>query len=153
GAVRGTLMAPKGTPRDTRLFIGVLLAAALVTGFVVTRYFLMPSAGDVIAVLKARTGQAERDSGKSVGQWRPAEPAAEFFVGDGVRTGKDGAAALELSDKSALRLESNTLVRFLDRPSDRKRQRVDVEMGEAVLEAGIEPVSLETDIGVAVLTP
>jgi ferric-dicitrate binding protein FerR (iron transport regulator) len=141
------------SPRNRRVFVGVLLVAALVTGFFVTRLFMTKGKGDSVALLAAKTGRAERDSGSSVGAWRPAEPSAEFFVGDGVRTGKESTARLELSDKSSLHLESNTLIRFLEHPSGQKRQRVDVEMGEAVLEAGSTPVSLETDIGIAVLTP
>jgi ferric-dicitrate binding protein FerR (iron transport regulator) len=143
-------MASGGTPR-TRVFVGVLLAAALLTGFLATRWFVMRGKGDEVAVVTAKTGSAERDSSGSVGAWRPADLGSDLFVGDGVRTGKESTAALELSDKSVLRLESNTLVRFLERPSGPKR--LDVEMGEALLEAGSTPVSLETDIGVAVLTP
>ncbi|HEX3596763.1 MAG TPA: FecR domain-containing protein [Polyangiaceae bacterium] len=138
--------------RDTRILVGVLLAAALLTGFAVTRW-LVQRGTDAVAVLTERTGQADRDSGGSTGVWRPAEPSAQFFVGDGVRTGKDSSAKLELSDKSALRLEASTIVRFLERASGPSHQRVDVQMGEAVLEAGPEPVSLDTDIGVAVLDP
>jgi ferric-dicitrate binding protein FerR (iron transport regulator) len=146
-------MAARGTPRDTRVFVGVLLVVALFTGFLITRWFVTKGKHDSLAVLIAKTGRAERDSGASVGTWRTAEPTSEFFVGDGVRTGKESTALLALSDKSSLRLESNTLIRFLERPSDPKHQRLDVQMGEAVLEAGSDPVSLETDIGVAVLTP
>jgi hypothetical protein len=146
-------MALLRTPRDTRVFVGVLLVFALIVGFFATRWFVTRGKDDTVAVLTAKTGQAERDSRASLGAWRTAEPASEFFVGDGVKTGKASTARLELSDKSLLRLESNTLIRFLEHPSGPKRQRVDVQMGEAVLEAGTEPISLETDIGVAVLTP
>ncbi len=149
-------MAPPGSvrrpTRDSRVLIGVLLAAALVTGFLVTRLILR-SKDDAVAVLVAKTGETQRDSGGSVGVWRPAETSASFFVGDGVRTGKDSTAKLELSDRSALRLESSTIVRFLEHPTGPSHQRVDLQMGEAILETGGATVSLDTEIGVAVLDP
>jgi ferric-dicitrate binding protein FerR (iron transport regulator) len=134
-----------------RAAVAVLLALALVTGFFATRWLLFHDGNDAVAMLTAKTGQTDRDTGKTVGAWRAADLSAEFFVGDGVRTGKESTATLTLSDRSALRLESSTLIRFLDRPSPKSPQRVDLQMGEAVLEAGGSDVILDTDIGVAVL--
>ncbi|HEX4334416.1 MAG TPA: FecR domain-containing protein [Polyangiaceae bacterium] len=145
----------KGTEtgtRDVRILVGALLAAALLVGYAATRW-LVQRGDDTVAVLTSKSGQAERDSGGSVGVWHPAETSAKFFVGDGIRTGKDSGAKLELADHSALRLESSTLVRFLERPTGPAHQHVDVQMGEAVLETGGTEVSLDTDIGVAVLEP
>jgi ferric-dicitrate binding protein FerR (iron transport regulator) len=139
--------------RDTRALVAVVLAAALITGFVLTRLLFLHPNGEAVAVLREKTGAAERDTGKTQGAWQPAAPPASFFVGDGVRTGKDSTAKLELSDKSTLRLESDTIVRFLEHPSAPNRSRLDLQMGEAVIETGSEAVSLDTDVGVAVLDP
>jgi ferric-dicitrate binding protein FerR (iron transport regulator) len=142
-----------GLLRDTRVRVGSLLAVALVTGFFLMRFVLFRSNGDVIAVLAEKTGSTERDSGKTQGAWQPAEARATFLVGDGVRTGKQSTAKVDLSDRSTLRLESSTIIRFLEHPSNPNLNRVDLEMGEAVFETGSAPVSLDTDIGVAVLDP
>jgi ferric-dicitrate binding protein FerR (iron transport regulator) len=135
------------------VLVALLLALALAIGFAVTRFVFLRSNGDVVAVLRERTGATDRDTGKTQGTWQPAAPPATFFVGDGVRTRKESSARLELSDKSTLRLESDTVVRFLEHPSAPNRSRVDLQMGEAVLETGSEAVSLDTDIGVAMLDP
>jgi ferric-dicitrate binding protein FerR (iron transport regulator) len=139
--------------RDTRVLIGALLVSALVTGFFLTRWIIQRTAGDPVATLATKTGQTDRDVASDVGAWKTAELASEFYVGDGVRTGKDASAKLRLSDRSELALESSTIVRFLDRPSGQSHQRVDVQMGEAVLQAAENGISLETEIGVAVLSP
>ena len=139
--------------RDARVLVGLLLLSALVTGFVAVRAIVRGGHGDAVAVLDEKTGKTDRDTAKTRGSWQPAELAAEFFVGDGVRTDKDSTAKLALSDGSALRLENSTIVRFLEHPSGPSRNRVDLQMGEAVLETGSAALSLETDIGVAVLDP
>jgi len=139
--------------REPRVLVVLLLGIALLTGFFATRWFLMRDRNDAVAVLTAKTGQTDRDTGKAVGAWHTAELRANFFMGDGARTGKASTATLTLADRSTLRLEQSTVVRFLDRPSPKSPQRVNLEMGEAVLEAAATEVTLDTDIGVAVLAP
>src|SRR5678815_5506952 len=86
---------------------------------------------DTLAWLEKRQGSVDRDFTDRIGVWVSAEPKAGFKVGEGIRTGADATARLELSDKSKLSLEPQTLVRFLARPPGGSSQRVDVESGEA----------------------
>jgi ferric-dicitrate binding protein FerR (iron transport regulator) len=125
-----------------------LLVLVLVAAFVIRRRM----ASDTIATLLDRSGAVDRDFKSGVGKWQAAEPSARFTVGGGVRTSKASTATLELADDSKLRLESSTVIRFLDRPSSKKHaQHFDLEMGEANLETGNAAVDLETDIGAAVI--
>jgi ferric-dicitrate binding protein FerR (iron transport regulator) len=104
-----------------------------------------------VATLVEATGAIERDTKAALGKWGPAALHAEFFVGDGVRSGKSSRAVLMLSDTSRLNLDQDTVIRFRDRPSGSKKEHIDLEMGDATLEVGGEPLSLETDVGVAVI--
>jgi ferric-dicitrate binding protein FerR (iron transport regulator) len=106
---------------------------------------------EVVATLIEETGTVERDTKGAVGAWRPAAVHAEFFVGDGVRSGTSARAVLSLSNDSRLDLDQNTVIRFRDRRSGSKREHIDLEMGDATLEVGGEPLSLETDVGLAVI--
>src|SRR5258706_8303564 len=108
---------------------------------------------DALAWLEQKQGAVDRDFAGRVGTWVSAEPKAAFAVGDGVRTGADATARLELSDKSKLSLEPKTLVRFFARPPGASAQRMDVETGEATLEVGSEALRLDTVIGTAILDP
>jgi hypothetical protein len=109
--------------------------------------------GDALAWLEQKQGAVDRDFAGRLGAWVSAEPKAAFAVGDGVRTGADATARLELSDKSKLSLEPRTLVRFLARPPGASSQRMDVETGEATVEVGSEALRLDTVIGTAILDP
>ncbi len=106
-----------------------------------------------IAKLEQSSGKVDRDHAEKVGAFSPADRGSEFFLGDGVRTGSKSTAALRLDDGSGLALEESTLVRFLERPSAGKRQRMDVEMGQAVLTVGSKPLDIETAFGNAVIQP
>ncbi|HVJ13911.1 MAG TPA: hypothetical protein VM686_00660 [Polyangiaceae bacterium] len=106
-----------------------------------------------IAKLEQKSGKVDRDFAGKVGAFQDAESGAEFDIGDGVRTAKAARAALRLSDGSGLALEQATLVRFLERPSGSKKQRMDVEMGQATLTAGSEALEVETSFGKALIQP
>src|SRR5882672_10558491 len=85
-----------------------------------------------LAWLDEKHGAVDRDFAAHLGAWESAQTKAAFAVGDGIRTGADATARLELSDKSKLSLEPLTLVRFLARPPGASAQRMDVETGEAM---------------------
>lgn len=102
-----------------------------------------------LATLERANGSTERDRRDAVGRWEKAARGATFTVGDGARTGADSRALLRLFDRSALELSPKTLVRFLDRASAPKGAVLDVEMGEATLEAGDHALELGLEIGVA----
>ncbi len=106
-----------------------------------------------VAKLETKSGKVDRDFAAKQGEFKGAENGDEFAIGDGVRTGKSSSAALRLGDGSGLSLEEATLVRFLERPSGSKKQRMDVEMGQALLTTGNQPLDIETSFGKAVLKP
>jgi hypothetical protein len=108
---------------------------------------------DAIATLERVNGAAQRDRRASVNTWEQAQPGASFDVGDGVRTDASSTALVRLFDQSTLVLEKKTLVRFLDQPSGPKGAKLDVEMGEATLEAGGEAVDIGLDVGSARIEP
>ncbi|HEX6278145.1 MAG TPA: hypothetical protein VFZ53_34105 [Polyangiaceae bacterium] len=102
-----------------------------------------------LATLERASGSTERDRRDAVGRWERAAQGATFTVGDGARTGADSRALLRLFDRSALELSARTIVRFLDRASAPKGTALDVEMGEATLEAGDGALEIGLEIGVA----
>lgn len=107
--------------------------------------------GDAIAELEKAQGTVQRDHQKSVGRWEAASPGAEFRLGDGAKSGASSRALLRLFDKSALDLEANTVIRFRDRARGGKGARLDVEMGQATLEAAGEALELEMTMGSALV--
>lgn len=108
---------------------------------------------DALAELAEQSGSVERDHAKSVGKWEAAPVHAQFYVGDGVKSGKSSRAVLDLSDKSELVLEQNTQIRFLDTPPGSREHRFDLEMGQATVQSGAEAFKLRTSVGVAVIDP
>ena len=105
---------------------------------------------DTLAKLVDFDGTVHRDYAASVDTWVGAEMGTGFLVGDGVRTGTNATAKLELSDGSKVRLDGETVVRFLATvPGD--TQGLDVEMGQALLEAGDDALRLRTALGLAII--
>jgi hypothetical protein len=105
--------------------------------------------GDAIAKLERTEGAVSRDFAKSVGTWEEAATGAEFRLGDGVRSGASSHAVLRLFDDSKLGLDASTVLRFRDRARGGKGARLDVEMGQATLEAAGEAFELEMLVGTA----
>ncbi|MEI9941421.1 MAG: FecR domain-containing protein [Pseudomonadota bacterium] len=136
-----TAPAQRSTRRSLRL-LAALAAAALVLLLVGRR-----SHDNFVATLRGFTGQVVRDHQESVGDWKTASVGANFVLGDALRTGSHSTAALELASSHQLSLEADTLVRFLSRPSDPKRARVALEMGEVTLDAASDAFELETELG------
>lgn len=100
---------------------------------------------DVLAILLAARGSVERDVAARVGSWTPAAPESEFRVGDAVRTRESASAELELDDRSRVKLEPNTTLRFLATPPGAEDHHgLDVLAGEAVLEVGDRPSTWHT---------
>jgi len=108
---------------------------------------------DVLAEIEEESGTVQRDYARKVGTWEAAPLRAKFFVGDGVKSGKASRAVLDLSDKSQLVLEQNTQIRFLDTAPGSGEHRFDLEMGEATLQSGKDPLKLRTSVGIAVIDP
>jgi hypothetical protein len=104
---------------------------------------------DAIATLDRINGAVSRDFAKSVGSWETAPLGAQFRLGDGVRSGASSRALLRLFDESKLDLDANTVLRFRDRARGGKGVKLEVEMGQATLEAAGEGLELEMTVGTA----
>ncbi len=102
-----------------------------------------------LAKLREKTGSVDRDRASAVGNWTVAEVGGEYAIGDGVRTAVAAGATLDLDDGSVLALESDTLIRFLDKPPDAAEHALRVETGRASLEAGGSGATIRTSFGVA----
>jgi ferric-dicitrate binding protein FerR (iron transport regulator) len=107
---------------------------------------------DVVAELSAARGGVERDTAAAVATWSAAEPGAEFRLGDGLRTGAGAEATLDLAGGSQVRVESETVIRFRDPASGSAAASVDVELGNAEVTAGDQPVRVTTPVGTAVVS-
>jgi len=108
--------------------------------------------GTALATLLGKNGPVVRDHQRQQNEWKTAELGSEFNVGDAVRTEVKASADLKLDDGSVLRLEAETLVRFLDRKPGTDEQAVDLLTGVATLEAGSEGATLRTTVGSARLS-
>lgn len=102
-----------------------------------------------VAELVHRDGTVDRDHDEAREAWETADLGARFDVGDGLRTGDDSEARAALARGGGLRLESRTLVRFLDARPDTPGPGLTVLTGAAELEAGEQGVTFETQIGLA----
>jgi hypothetical protein len=107
----------------------------------------------ILAELETREGSVTRDYSVKVGAWESAPVRSTFKVGDAVRTGKQSRATLRLSDHSAVKLDDETLIRFLAKPPGSNAQGLDVQSGQAELEVGAEALQLDTGLGIAHVQP
>lgn len=107
----------------------------------------------VIATLSTYEGQVQRDQLGEVGQWQSASVGAQFVIGEGVRTRARSTASLRLFEKDQLSLEPNTVLRFLDRPSQPGHARIALELGQVTLQAAEGVLELETELGTARIAP
>jgi hypothetical protein len=103
-----------------------------------------------VAILAQHDGSVVRDEAAQVGAWKPAKDGDGFHVGDAVRTGERSRAKLELRGGPVLRMTSHTLVRFLAAPPGADVPRIQVDTGQATVEAG-RALHLWTHLGKVVL--
>jgi len=106
---------------------------------------------DTIAQLKSRDGDVRRDTLEAPEDWKPAEVGARFRFEEAVRTGAEGTASVELVGGAALRVEPDTIIRFLPGVPDQQTPGIDVETGEAIVEAGDAEIAMRTGDGVATI--
>lgn len=109
--------------------------------------------GRALAELIDTKGKVERDLAASVGTWLAAERGASFELGDGLRTSSHATATLRVGKKGRVHVESDTTIRFSRNAaaSDEAPPALEVEQGEARVEAGDEALELRTELGQAVL--
>lgn len=106
---------------------------------------------DALAHLEQKQGEVQRDHQDAIGTWEAAELGASFHLGEAIQTGEQSQASLRLIDNAVLRLQPSTLVRFLDRPTPKGAAGIDLELGEATVEAADQPLRIETGFGAALI--
>lgn len=104
-----------------------------------------------LAELDEAKGSVERDTAAEKAQWEPAELESVFRAGEGLKTGDGSEALLTLTAGGKVRVGAETIIRFRNEAPGSKAQGLDVEMGDALLLAGEEPLTLATEVGTAVI--
>jgi hypothetical protein len=138
-------MSPKNSNRaGLRLWAivaGVVLLFALLA-FVGFRLVGEPS----LATLVNASGPTERDTRGTLEQWRAARAGDGFSAGDGARTLPGSVANFRLAGGAKLRLNPSSQIRF-EKPDKSGRIKVDVDVGDANVESGDAPLTLESEFG------
>lgn len=102
---------------------------------------------DFLARLDRRSGevsfqtQVDRD-------WLTAPPGMELYMGNAVRTGHAAHAELSFNPDGRMRIEADTLIRFLEHPPT-AATRLRVEQGEVEVESATRPLDVMTGRGLA----
>jgi hypothetical protein len=101
-----------------------------------------------IAELIEQDKTVQRDDAKTLNQWRDARRGERFVLGDGLRTGDDGQATLELPRDGRLLVKSDTIVRFVrSLDAAQTAPEFDVQQGELVVESGARQLGVRTARG------
>lgn len=104
-----------------------------------------------VAELEAVTGTVDTRVGAS-NEFVSAERGQRFYIGDVLRTGPSSEARVSLSSRGKLKIKEKSLIRF--GKINAKQARVQIAFGSAEIEAGsVEPLTIHTQVGVAVLSP
>jgi hypothetical protein len=103
---------------------------------------------DFLAQLESYKGEVQRDEARAVGAWSEVANGERFHMGDGLRTGKLGNAKLALAGSGVALVESNTVLRFVDR-DPRGKSRFDLEAGIVRIDSGDFDIDIETPRGIA----
>jgi hypothetical protein len=110
------------------------------------------SCGDAfLAQLETYKGEVQRDEARAVGAWSGVANGERFHMGDGLRTGKQGNAQLSLAGSGVALVESNTVLRFIDR-DPRGKSRFDLEAGAVRIDSGEFDIDIDTPRGIARLS-
>jgi ferric-dicitrate binding protein FerR (iron transport regulator) len=135
--------------RSVGITIAALAALALLA-LLLRGYF--GGRGAIIARLTETSGASvERDFAASQGQWAATKPGAEFVTGDGMRTGPQTTAKLQLADTSQLSVMPSTTLRFLAEDGEEGTVGLDLLSGEAVIRASEHDLRLRTHVGLALI--
>lgn len=141
------------SPRPTRnqrlrlvaIGVGVVLLFSLLgfIGFSLVRQ-------QPLATLIETSGPTERDTKATLEQWRAAQRGDDFSAGDGARTLSGSVAHFRLVGGAKLKLNPSSQIRFQN-PGKSGQVKVDVDLGEASVETGDAPVTIESEFGPIVL--
>jgi hypothetical protein len=103
----------------------------------------------VVAELTKPQGDVKRDTATSQRDWQVAAPGAKLALGDGLKTGPSSDAAVRLMSGGTIALGSDTTLRFLESAPGSSEANLEVETGEATVEADDKAVTIKTTIGLA----
>jgi hypothetical protein len=106
-----------------------------------------------IATLSSGEGVLWRDYLTAINAWETAAIGATFEIGEAFRTGPDATALLTLDDDTRLKVQPATTVRFQRQLSASKTAAVVVEGGTVVVETAEVALSLQTELGPAIISP
>lgn len=135
-----------------------LRLSVLIAGFLLSACEGLGCSASPLGTLVSVEGTVERDFAAGPGRWEPAEVGARFEEGDGLRTGADATAMVDVGAAGKVKLESETLIRFFSSAQRGDGQGaaesgpgIDVQQGAAAIETGEAPVTIQTAMGSAVI--
>lgn len=106
-----------------------------------------------LATVKEADGTVQRDYEAAIEVWQAAPIGAQLNFGDAIRTAKESTALAVLDDGARLRLEPSTTVRFVRELTHGATANLQVEGGSVSVEARENPLSLQTNLGPAIVRP
>ncbi|MEW6156936.1 MAG: FecR domain-containing protein [Verrucomicrobiota bacterium] len=83
-------------------------------------------------------------------EWKAASAGQNLSVGDRLRTAKRSRAALELSDRSVLRVNESTVLHFLDAAASGKKASFELRTGSAYFFSRERPADIQFETPLAV---
>lgn len=108
--------------------------------------------GEGIATVEETHASVERDHAARMREWATARVGESLSSGDGLRTGVDSTAQVSLRAGGRLEVRPETLIRF-GRGADESELRLELEMGEVVLEGGDARMRTDSFLGALILEP
>lgn len=133
--------------------VGITVAGLAVVAMLafLLRDHLGAGGAPIARLIEVRGPAVERDFAADTGKWAATKPGAEFAAGDGMRTGAQTTAKLQLADSSQLSVMPRTTLRFLAQDAADGTFGLDVESGEAVIRASETDLRLRTHVGLALI--
>jgi len=104
---------------------------------------------DKIAELVSMQNDVFRDFASKTEKWQEASKGEGFAIGDGLKTGKNATARLDLLPKGQLVVKGDTIVRFQANPSGETGQRLYVETGTIEIESQEIDLQVDTVVGLS----
>ncbi|MDB4994714.1 MAG: hypothetical protein JWM74_2146, partial [Myxococcaceae bacterium] len=127
----------------------VLLAVLVCVALFVSGCRSCSSERVVVAELTKPQGDVKRDTATSMRDRQSAAPGAKLALGDGLKTGPGAGASVRIVSGGTIALGSDTTLRFLETAPGSSEAGLEVETGEAVVEADDKAVTIKTTIGLA----
>jgi hypothetical protein len=106
-----------------------------------------------LAQLIDAAGRIERDFFRKVGIWKPAQLGSRFYLGDGVRSGSDSSAVLQLVNGSHFGLNPKSQIRFLKSLRGLENNRLELDRGETKMVTFKNSLRVEIGPALTVINP